>query len=125
MDTGCNRIILIDKNDIVDYQDAIDSFLRTAQADAQLVIAGRGKIGDCSVLHIPTATANLMSSRSIVINRCRIELGQYAEGDELYCCIYCNIGHERNNDRGTFLQRSVVDHENTNARYFAAVWVYR
>ena len=39
-----------------------------AQAEAQLVIAGRGKIGKCSVLHIPTTTANLMSTHSIVIN---------------------------------------------------------
>ena len=28
-DTGCNRVILIDMDDMVDYQPAIDAYLRT------------------------------------------------------------------------------------------------
>ena len=57
MDSGCNRVILIDADKISEYTAAIRSFLRTAQADARLKIEGRGKIGDCKILHIPGATA--------------------------------------------------------------------
>ena len=60
MDSGCNRVILIDAAEISEYTAAIRSFLRTAQVDARLKIDGRGKIGDCKILHIPGATANLM-----------------------------------------------------------------
>ena len=76
VDTGCNRVIMIDLTNIVDYQPAIDAYLRTAQAQAQLAIAGRGIIGECSVLHIPDASANLMSSKSIVEKESQICIGQ-------------------------------------------------
>ena len=62
IDTGCNRIILIDNNDIDDYREVIDAFLRNAQSEARLVIEGHGRIGESAVLHIPGATANLMST---------------------------------------------------------------
>ena len=56
MDSGCNRVILIDAAEISEYTAAIRSFLRTAQVDARLKIEGRGKIGDCKILHIPGAS---------------------------------------------------------------------
>ena len=66
VDSGCNRVILVEADDIMEYVAAINSFLRTAQAVARLQIAGRGRIGVTSVMHIPGATANLMSTKSIV-----------------------------------------------------------
>ena len=76
VDTGCNRIVLVDLNDIVNYlEEPENSFLRTAQAGANLVIVGRGRVGNNAVLHILGATENLMSTHSIVFNKCRIVLG--------------------------------------------------
>ena len=83
IDTGCNRIILIDNHDIDDYKVAIDAFLRTVQAEALLVREGHGRIGENAVLHIPGATANLLSTHSIVINQCQIILG-YDEDDKVF-----------------------------------------
>ena len=65
IDSGCNRVILVDADGVDEYVTATNKFLRTAQADARLKIQGRG---DCPILHIPAATANLMSTRSIVKN---------------------------------------------------------
>ena len=76
MDSGCNRVILIDADGISEYVAAIRSFLRTAQAAARFEIAGQGKIGECPVLHIPGATANLMSTKSIVQQQCQVLFGQ-------------------------------------------------
>ena len=65
IDTGCNQIILVDLNDIDDYEEEPEnSYLLTAQADARLVIKGRGLIGENHELHIPGVTTNLMSTHS-------------------------------------------------------------
>ena len=90
-DTGCNRVILIDMDDMVDYQPAINAYLRTAQSQAQLTIAGRGMIGECSVLHIPAASANLMSSKSIVEKECQIIIGQDVDSGRFHREIVCRI----------------------------------
>ena len=51
IDTGCNRIVLVDLNDIDDYEEEPEnSFLRTTQAEARLVIVGRGRVGNNAVL---------------------------------------------------------------------------
>ena len=66
MDSGCNRIILVDLNDLTNYRlEPENSFLATAQAGANLVIVGRGRVGNNAVLHIPVATSNLMSTYSM------------------------------------------------------------
>ena len=52
---------MVDLHDIDDYQvEPEDLLLLTAQADAILVIEGRGRIGRNNVLHIPGATTNLI-----------------------------------------------------------------
>ena len=92
IDSGCNRVILLDADVISEYIAAIKSFLRTAQAEARLKIEGRGKIGDCSVLHIPGATANLMSTKSIVINQCQVILGYDSDDNVFWREINCLKG---------------------------------
>ena len=62
VDSGCNRLILVDATGVDDYAEVLNSFLRTAQATARLQIAGRGRIGTIAVKIIPGATANLMST---------------------------------------------------------------
>ena len=94
MDSGCNRVILIDASEISEYTTAIRSFLRTAQVDARLKIEGRGKIGDCKILHIPGATANLMSTHSIVINQCQVIMGYDVDENVFWCEINCLKGEK-------------------------------
>ena len=48
IDSGCNRVILVDASEIAEYIAAINSFMRTAQAAAKLTIEGRKKNGSCS-----------------------------------------------------------------------------
>ena len=84
MDSWCNRIILVDLNDLTNYRlEPENSFLATAQAGANLVIVGRGRVGNNAALHIPGATTNLMSTHSIAFNQCQIVLG-YDEEDEVF-----------------------------------------
>ena len=87
--------ILVDLNDIDDYEEEPpNSFMCTVQAGANLVIIGRGRIGNNSVLYIPDATTNLMSTNSIVFNQCQIILG-YDEEDEVFWCeIKCQKGRQ-------------------------------
>ena len=56
-------------------------------------IAGRGIIGESSVLHVPRASANLMSSKSIVEKGSRIVFGQTDSG-RVYCEIICIHGRQ-------------------------------
>ena len=95
INTGCNRIVLVDLNDIYDYQEETsNSFLRTVQAGANLVIVGRGHVENNAVLYIPDATTNLMSSNSIVFNKCQVVLG-YDEDDKVFWCeIICQKGRQ-------------------------------
>ena len=80
IDTGCNRVILIEGEYIEKYKGAQNAVLKTATYGAHMRIAGRGSIGESSVLHVPDASANLMSSRSIAEKGCRIVLGQTDNG---------------------------------------------
>ena len=94
IDSGCNRVILVDADEVDEYVTTTNKFLRTAQADARLKMEGRGNIGDCPILHISGATANLMSTRSIVKNDCLITFG-YNDDDEVYWYeIECRKGRE-------------------------------
>ena len=88
IDSGCNKLTLIESNGVEGYAEALNSFLRTAQAAARLQIAGRGRIGVLAVMHIPGATANLMSTNSIVLSEFSIEIGML--DDQFYCIIHCH-----------------------------------
>ena len=82
-------------NDIDDYEEEPPhSFLRTAQAGANLVIVGRGHVGNNAVLHIPDATTNLMSTNSIVFNQCQIVLGFDEDEGVFWCEINCHRGRQ-------------------------------
>ena len=71
-----------------------NSFLATAQAGANLVIVGRGRVGNNAVLHIPGATTNLMSTHAIVFNQCQIVLGYDEENEVFWCEISCHRGRQ-------------------------------
>ena len=85
VDSGCSRVILASKDGVAHYRRATKSFLRTAQVEGRLKIEGRGKIGTHDVLHVSGASANLMSTRSIVLNQCRVEMG-YDSDENLFWC---------------------------------------
>ena len=109
LDSGCNRLILVDATGVDDYAAVLNSFLRTAQATARLQIAGRGRIGKIAVMIIPGATANLMSTNSIVINQCQITFG-YDSDDEVYWCeITCEKGKKYGMEVKTIVARSFND----------------
>ena len=65
IDSGSNQVILTSSCGISEFLDAINAYLRTAQAGAQLVIASRGLIGNARVLHVPNASANIISTRAL------------------------------------------------------------
>ena len=94
VDSGCNRVILVSEEGVAHYRRATKSFLRTAQVEGRLKIEGRGKIGTHDVLHVSDASANLMSTRSIVLNQCRVEMGYDAEDNLFWCEIVCYKGQK-------------------------------
>ena len=98
VDSGCNRVILVEADDIMEYVEAINSFLRTAQAVARLQIAGRGRIGVTSVMHIPGATAILMSTKSIIRSECGIEIDNLNGQDYFIINCYKNVDINRKTD---------------------------
>ena len=98
VDSGCNRVILVEADDIMEYVEAINSFLRTAQAVARLQIAGRGRIGVTSVMHIPGATANLMSTKSIIRSECGIEIGNLNGQNYFIINCYKNVDINQKTD---------------------------
>ena len=103
IDSGCNRLILMDAEGVDDHAAALNSYLRTAQATARLQIVGRGRIGTSAVMIIPDATANLMSTKSISANQCSIEFGEL-DGD-YYCAIHCHRGVSKATVRQTHERR--------------------
>ena len=94
IDSGSNQVILTSSCGIAEFLDAINAYLRTAQAGAQLVIAGRGRIGNARVLHVPDASANLISTRALNLSGAKVIFGATDPDDPttLYCEIVCTRG---------------------------------
>ena len=82
IDSGANRLILVLSDYFRNYVPVHNSTLRTANSDEQagsLRIGGRGLVGNRPAIHVPTATANLMNTDSIVDQECKIEMGKNDE----------------------------------------------
>ena len=67
VDSGSNQIVLKSSAGLEDFIAAVNAYLKTAQAGAELSIAGRGRIGKARVLHVPDASANLMSTNAMTL----------------------------------------------------------
>ena len=91
IDSGCNRLILIDPNGILYYVGISNGYLRTAQNDGRLTIMGRGVIGVCqNVLHCPDAAANLMPASLIAMCGATVKLGATGPRiEDVFCEIEC------------------------------------
>ena len=68
IDSGTNRLILIENSNWDSYRKVDNECLRTAAKGGTLAIIGRGVIGQCQdVLHCPSASANLIPTDLIAI----------------------------------------------------------
>ena len=91
IDSGCNRLVLIQLDDITEYQVAINRTLGTVDASAILIVAGTGKLGICAeAMQVLGSAANLLPTDLMGDAQCSVEFGKFE--DEYYCHIKCHRG---------------------------------
>ena len=90
IDSGTNKLILMDNSGWNTYHGVIDEFLKTASEGGKLAIEGRGKIGVCDdALHCPNASANLIPVDLINMCGTTITFGMHHPND--LATRYCEI----------------------------------
>lgn len=97
IDSGSNRLVLIERARINHYHQVAGETLGTASDSATLAIVGRGIIGFClNVLHCPSASANLISTQTIL--RCGgktvIDCDHPEDSSTYFCEIHCRRGNQ-------------------------------
>ena len=90
IDSGTNKLILMDNSGWNTYLGVIDEFLKTASEGGKLAIEGRGKIGVCDdALHCPNTSANLIPVDLINMCGTTITFGMHHPNDP--ATRYCEI----------------------------------
>ena len=68
IDSGSNRLVLLENDGMTGYQQVHGRTLDTIQAAAALIIEGIGSLGICSsAMHVPEASANLLPTVSNLV----------------------------------------------------------
>ena len=97
VDSGSNRLVLIERDGITHYEPAVNRTLGTIEAHAALIVEGIGRLGICNdAMHVPNASANLLPTYLMSDAECIVSFGKHK--GEYYCEIACHQGINSNGD---------------------------
>ena len=110
IDSGSNRLVLIEAEGITDYGLTPSHTLGTINSADALIVEGIGRFGIAEIaMHYPTAAANLLPVDLMSDAKCVVSFGK--EDGEYYCDIKCHLGMNNQRDCKTIV-----------ATRFNAVW---